>query len=124
MIKVLAVFIGGGLGAVLRYAVTLWLYKPEHLINWGTFTSNIISSLILGVLLAALTQTDKSNIFYLLLATGLCGGFSTFSTFSAENFFMIQAQNWGGLAINILANTAVSLVAVFGGFKLGSLIGS
>ena len=120
MLKIAAVFLGGGMGAVLRYGVTLWLHKPGGFINWGTLASNVISSLILGFVIAQLAHDDKNNLWYLLFATGLCGGFSTFSAFSAENFQLIQNGQWLSLTIHILSNVLVCLLAVFAGFKLTS----
>lgn len=122
MLKIAAVFMGGGLGAILRYGVTLWLHKPGNFINWGTLASNVISSLILGLVIAQLAHGDKNNIWYLLFATGLCGGFSTFSTFSAENFQLIQNEQWLALTLNIFGNVLICLAAVFAGFKLAGKI--
>lgn len=116
--NLLAVFIGGGLGSMLRYGFYIWFHKPDTIIPYGTFLANATSSLILGGLIATLAQSDKSNFFYLLIATGFCGGFSTFSTFSAENFQLIQQGLWFNMAVNVVGNVVICLMAVFLGYKV------
>ncbi len=116
--NIIAVFIGGGLGSLMRYLFYMWFHKPDTIIPYGTFIANATSSLILGGLIVALSSADKSNFFYLLLATGFCGGFSTFSTFSVENFQLIQNGLWVNLVVNILINVFVCLLAVYMGYKI------
>ena len=80
------VFIGGGLGSVLRYIISRYLNQTGSGFPLGTFTANILGSLLIGIIigLAAKNNTLSQNQT-LLLATGFCGGFTTFSTFAYEN---------------------------------------
>jgi len=117
MIQFIAVFVGGGLGSLARYLFYLYLSKPTDIFPWPTFMANLFSSLILGVILASMAQADKSNLWYLLLATGFCGGFSTFSTFSAENFQLFLSGSPGMALLNIFANVVVCLLAIWIGFR-------
>ena len=82
-----AIFVGGGIGSVLRYAVTLGVTQrlgPGF--PWGTFTINIVGSFIIGIV-SELSQTRALGITPLVrvfLMTGVIGGFTTFSTFSLD----------------------------------------
>lgn len=82
----LLVFLGGGLGSALRFGVykMMQLYSPASF--YGTLTVNVLGSLVLGILMGYLLKENPvSNNLILFLATGLCGGFTTFSTFAFEN---------------------------------------
>lgn len=76
---------------------------------------NTVGCFLIGMLMA---QTKADSTLKLLLITGFCGGFTTFSTFSAENFQLLQAGNITGLLINILASVLLGIVAVFVGLQL------
>ena len=84
------VFIGGGLGSVLRYIIGRYLNQTGSGFPLGTFTANILGSLLIGIIigLAAKNNTLSQNQT-LLLATGFCGGFTTFSTFAELLLFKI-----------------------------------
>ena len=106
-----AVFLGGGIGASLRYGSTkglLALGMMESRLHWATFIINIMASVAL-VYVYKLTP-EKSTI-QLFLATGICGGWSTFSTFSYETVRLIQqGREWEALAY-VLSSVAVAFAA-------------
>ena len=86
--------LGGGIGTNARF----WLgkqvakFQGEVLFPWGTFIINVSGAAILGLVAAAYSHhKDQSHVnWYLLLGTGFCGGFTTFSTFSYETLALIQ----------------------------------
>ncbi len=106
----LIVFLGGGLGSVARYGtgkITAYFYTGAF--PMATLLSNIFSCAILAILIIWMKEKNLSAENYLLLATGFCGGFSTFSTFSAETVELIQNQNYAYAVLNI----TISIVACF-----------
>lgn len=88
MIAVLLVFIGGGLGSLCRYGLGNVLNVDSF--PYGTLAANIISCLILGILIGLNINGLMKSEGRLLLMTGFCGGFSTFSTFSGEIIQLYQ----------------------------------
>lgn len=85
MIPVLLVFVGGGLGAVLRYLVGLLLpvWEGEG-IPWATFAVNALGAFLIGFLMGLSTRGSLSEEYRLLLVVGVCGGFTTYSSFAWE----------------------------------------
>ena len=120
MLNMLMVFIGGGFGSVCRYGIQLALAKYENGFPIATLAANLVSSLILGMLLAFSTQHILSAQARLLFATGFCGGLSTFSTYSAESLLMIQQGAWFYSLLNLLGSMILGLLGVFVGMKLAS----
>jgi CrcB protein len=112
----LAIFIGGGIGSVMRYGVTrsLLLFDVRGAFPWATLASNMISSAILAYavlrLQPHLQDRPATGAF---IAVGICGGFSTFSTFSYENFLLIREGMPGMAALNIAVNVLACLVVFF-----------
>jgi len=102
------VFIGGGLGSLARYAIGVSLSRwIQSTFPWATFLSNLLATGILGIVvyLFMVKWPDQSWI-YPLLATGFCGGFSTFSTFSNETVNLISTGNYLVAALNVLVSVA------------------
>lgn len=117
----LYVFIGGGIGSVLRYGISLYTIRNST-VNWapllGTFIANAAACLILAFLVKSQAEGHLSRPAFVLLGTGLCGGFSTFSTFSLETYYF-----WAkGEYLYSIANVAVSLTV--GLLAMGILIKS
>jgi CrcB protein len=84
-VTVVLVFVGGGFGAGLRYATDRWI-QAQHRLRFplGTLTVNLVGCLILGVVAGGVAHAGWSSQVQALLGTGLCGGLTTFSTFSVE----------------------------------------
>lgn len=119
MKQLLLIFIGGGTGSVLRYLVGKLLNNSQTGIPYGTFVANILGSLLIGIILgfAAKNETLTQN-HTLLLATGFCGGFTTFSTFAYENHVFLKAGDFTTFVIYTIASFIVGFLAVFGGIFL------
>ena len=108
MIKsILLVAIGGGIGSVLRFITNLLVAKnlPGKL-YYATLTVNIIGCLLIGLLIGFLSKQSESENLKLLLVTGFCGGFTTFSTFGLENYSFLQSGN----LITSLLYMAISII--------------
>ena len=123
MKSLLLVFIGGGTGSAARYLLGKYLNSTTTGIPYGTFAANVIGSLLIGVILGwALKNDSLSSNTALLLATGFCGGFTTFSTFAYENHVFLKSGDFMTFAIYAIASFALGIVAVFGGMELAKAL--
>lgn len=112
MLNVFAIFIGGGIGSLCRYFISILMKSQSINFPFATLTVNIIGSLILGFA-AALFWKDESihHTIRIAITVGFCGGLTTFSTFSWETFDMIK--NGEFLLAFLYAITSV-LVCIIG----------
>ena len=114
MKQVLLVFIGGGVGSALRNLVGKFLKIPASGFPWSTFSVNVLGSLIIGILMGVtLKNSALSENQTLLLITGLCGGFTTFSAFAYENQVFLKEGDFTNFFIYTLGSIGVGLAAVF-----------
>ncbi|MFC0605310.1 fluoride efflux transporter CrcB [Winogradskyella pulchriflava] len=119
MKQLLLVFVGGGFGSVLRFVIGKWLNNSENGIPYGTFAANIVGSLLIGIILGLAAKNDTlSESQTLLLATGFCGGFTTFSTFAYENHVFLKSGDFTSFALYTIASFVVGFLAVFLGLYL------
>ena len=112
------VFLGGGLGSLLRFAIYRWCLPLGWIFPLATFLSNLLSCFVLGLVLGLRGRGNLNVDFQYLLAVGFCGGFSTFSTFSMENLTLIQEGRWLHATCNIMASVFCGFAAIFLGFRL------
>ena len=118
-----AIALGGALGALGRYAVDSLLERhTESVFPWATFTINMTGCLAVGFVIAALVDRHSAPTWLRAgLVVGVCGGFTTFSTFSQETLDLIEGRHVVVAATTVGASIALGLVAVFVGARLGRL---
>ncbi|MGI4830806.1 MAG: fluoride efflux transporter CrcB [Janthinobacterium lividum] len=114
------VAIGSALGGVARYALTRWTLFFSAELPWGTVLINVLGCFVIGFFgtytLASGRHATSENI-RLFVMVGLCGGFTTFSSFSLQTFDLVRAGAWG----RALANVMISVVLCFVSVALGHL---
>ncbi len=117
----LAVFIGGGLGSVARWYVSMKMNGMTPVLPVGTLTVNLVGAFIIGLGIAIFSRlTHLDPVWKLLLTTGFCGGLTTFSTFSLEVVYMLQDGRFAGALLNMFLNLAGSLAMTLLAFMLVS----
>lgn len=114
MKELLAVFIGGGLGSVSRYGLSV-LFRFLGQTHWpiATFAANMLATIILGIMVFGYKPQAPSSLVFLLITTGFCGGFSTFSTFSLETLFLIKNGQTSWALANVLVSVIMSLFILY-----------
>lgn len=120
---ILYVFLGGGLGSALRFAVQQLLHERilPYSFPWATFAVNIAGSFLIGLFYALTARYQLSPEVRLLLTTGFCGGFTTFSTFSNDGVQMIQKGAYLPFTGYMLLSIALGILAVIAGAKVGKV---
>ena len=115
----LLVFLGGGLVSALRYLVASAMNQYSKVLPFGTFTVNILGCLLIGLILGyAQRENTLTSNQTLLLATGFCGGFTTFSAFANENLELIKNGEIFNFSVYTIGSILVGVLAVFIGFYL------
>ena len=116
----LIVFLGGGIGSVCRYFANRWIVGiAVTSFPYGTFVVNIVGCFLIGFLVFI---TEKANLasaeLRLLLVTGFCGGFTTFSSFSYENIQLLTTHQTLNFLLYTLGSVALGLLATYMGMLL------
>lgn len=119
MLNILAVFLGGGIGSVLR-----WLVCKLISSHFGTFSVNILGAFFIGVLYQYIAQrTNFSPHLKLFLMTGLLGGFTTFSTYLLDFTKLLNTNSFLEAFIYLSASLLIGTAFLFSGIKLANMLG-
>ena len=112
------IFVGGGLGSIVRFLFSKWIITPSIDFPTATFVTNFLACVILGILASYLGEAkqESEKLLAALFMTGFCGGFSTFSTLNLETFKLIQAQNYQIAFFYTFSNVILGFVAIAIGF--------
>jgi CrcB protein len=115
----LVVFLGGGVGSCLRYAISSWLNPLSAFLPFGTLSANSLACFILGIVAYFFQHKFlHSELLRLFIMVGVCGGFSTFSTFSSELWSFWKNEQW----LNLLTYMLMSLLLCHLFLLLGMLV--
>ena len=115
--NILFVGLGGAIGSMLRYGISLLMITKYF--PYATLAVNIIGSFLIGLIFAL--SIKEESFFYnwrIFLATGICGGFTTFSAFSLENLGLLQNGKYGMALIYITISIIGGILATWMGYKL------
>ena len=120
MKEIISVFLGGGVGSILRYAVQMMMHERIVAYNfpWATFTVNIVGSFLIGLFYALSAKFDFPAGVRLFLTAGLCGGFTTFSTFSNDNMEMLRQGNGLICMLYIIFSLSLGICSCFAAVSL------
>lgn len=120
----LIVFFGAGIGGVLRYWGSNYIYKffPPTF-PYGTLAVNILGSFIIGIVMFYLDANELINQdLRIFLTVGFCGGLTTFSTFSYETINFLKEKEFLFAGLNVLSNVFITLLVLFIAYKLSKIL--
>ncbi|MVZ64546.1 fluoride efflux transporter CrcB [Sphingobacterium sp. DK4209] len=122
--EALIIGIGGAVGSILRYSTGHFIAKQfPNTIPTGTLFVNIIGCLIIGLLIGFFDKYQLiNNQWKLLLITGFCGGFTTFSSFAAENLNLINNNQVIQALLYIVLSVLLGILAVWAGLAIVKII--
>lgn len=122
MKALLLVFLGGGTGSVARYLISRLGNTTGAMLPFGTLAVNVIGSFLIGLILGWAVRNNAFNTnTSLLLATGFCGGFTTFSAFAYENHTFLKSGDITSFALYTILSIVLGLIGVFVGLWVAKI---
>lgn len=124
MVNYIFVFLGAGVGGIMRYWGSAYVYKflPTDF-PYGTLFVNVLGSFLIGIFMYYLDARELiSGELRLFLTTGLCGALTTFSTFSFETINLLKEREFLFAGLNVLANVILTLLVLFIAYKLSKIL--
>ena len=112
--NIILVGLGGMIGSVLRYLAAQFIRQDSF--PYATFAVNIAGSLLIGVIMGVASKQEGFANWRLFLATGVCGGFTTFSAFAWENMQLLEQARHGAFILYTTGTLALGLAAVTLGY--------
>ncbi|MEZ4906543.1 MAG: CrcB family protein [Saprospiraceae bacterium] len=117
--KFFYVFLGGGFGSMLRLSIVeIFSYYSIKQTFLATMLANVLSSLLFGIILGVELRHGLSDNAKAMFLIGICGGFSTFSSFAGETFFMMEGGEYMKMISYIVLSFVISWIAIFAGMKM------
>ena len=120
MKQLILVFLGGGIGTVLRFIISKLTPHNDTGFPWGTFSANLIGCFILGLISGYFFKTTSSSQSDIVLfaTVGICGGFTTFSSFAYENLNFLKSGDHATFIAYSLITLIVGILMVYFGMTL------
>lgn len=125
MVNYIVISIGAAIGGVMRFGLASFVQKRvESFFPYGTLLVNVIGSFALGIIMYYLDDRELlSPQVRLFLTVGLCGGFTTFSTFSYETLNLIRNSQFLLASANVLGNVFICLIAIYAAYIISKTLG-
>jgi CrcB protein len=117
-----AIALGGAVGTVSRYAVSQWFAREHGAFPFGTLVINVLGSFLIAFMARVLTTPGSSPVLRAALTIGFCGGFTTFSTFSAEFVTLVQEGRSLRAVLYAVLSVISGVLAVVAGLALGDRV--
>lgn len=114
------VFLGGGVGSVMRYLLTLLGRQQGWEAPWPTLAVNVLGCLLIGMLHTLLARSEEMREWAPLLTVGLCGGFTTFSTFGYEAQALFRDGRYIPFLLYVFGSVVIGVIAVGAGVRLAA----